>query len=294
MRKILKVAALFAIAALPSAARAEPPAIATVNQERAALAAELLQLSNGTESVDSWKQLLLAPRNYDQCGCNLSPELKAKLNDGWLSAVRDGFNTAEIVSGLETATAESMSVAEMQKLIAFRKTPLGQKLNAVEKAAQARGGNTDQAAFMKRIIAGQKALTAQPQRTRLLTALIKAQGGVRATVDTLINISIGTSLGAAAAAPADRPRPTESEITALIEGMRPSMEKQIGQVVMPLFAEIYETVSDADLKKYLAELNTPHELKWTAVGLEAMNSSLRAEAIKIGVRFAKEIDSQKI
>ncbi len=131
-------------------------------------------------------------------------------------------------------------------------------------------------------------------RKALLQKLSVEQGGAKAIADAFINISIGSAMGASAAAPANRPAPSREDIVAQIEAMRPMMEKQFGQIVVPALASQYESLSDGDLKDLLALSQKPLERKWTAFSLASFNAAMRAQAMKIGARLAREIEGEKI
>lgn len=302
--RFLPLAALaaFSVVVTPSLAAprdaatriAAAPESAAEHQERLALASELLALSNVPQGIESWKKMLLTTANFDQCGCGGAKGMVAKLKDGWSKAVGEEFKTEDVVQTLAAATAEALTSAEMKSLIAVRKSRIGLKVNAAEHAAHVRANENDPAAAAKRMTAVVRKIEVNRVRKALLQKLSVEQGGARALADAFINISIGSALGASAAAPANRPTLSREEIVAQIEAMRPMMEKQFEPIMVPALASQYEPLSDGELKELLVLSRKPLERKWTAFSLASFNAAMRAQAIKIGARLAKEIEGEKI
>lgn len=299
MRSWLKTFSLAALAAFwianPCAAKTDkgnPAVVDLIGRQQ--LAAELLAITNIADGVESWRQLLLRQQSFEQCGCKLSPDMLVRFKDGWHKAVSEDFNNGEIVAELESATAAALSADELRALLKFRKSDLGLKVSEGEKIVQAHSRDGDQAAAIKRISDMASKLEAEPLRKSLVAKIADELGGVRSVVDGLINISIGTAIGAMSAAPPDRTKLSEGEIVAVIEGLRPRMEQQFKQVIVPVYAELVDSLTKAELKAYMLELKSPLARKWTALSLAVFNASLRTQAVKVGTRLAKEIEGQKI
>ena len=288
-------ALLFAATSLPAAALAHKAAALSPDIEaKRALASELLDLSNVQEGVEGWKRGLQMQGAAGDCGCGgASKEVMLKFKSAMPLAVREEFNPAEIVGYLCNATAKALSASELKELVKFRHSALGQKISAAEKASQERAKSHTPAELQARLNTFRAKLAATSSRKALIQKIVTMQGGVRGYVDAMINISIGTAWGTAIANP-DRPHLSNDEIVAAIEPMRGPMESQAAPVILAAYASLYEPLSDADLKMYLAELSKPLSQKFSDFSMTAFSASLRAQTIKVGIRLAKEIDSQGI
>lgn len=277
----------------PALAESKPAVSAKSDIEaRRALAAELTMLVNHADAVESWKRSLVSSQNFSQCGCSIPKETQAKLKDAWQKAVSEEFNAKEVVALLEAAGAEGLTVPELKEAVAFRKSLLGARVTAAETAYRA--ADKDPASVMQRFAAAQKALDANPARKANLRKIVASIGGGRSLTNAMINISIGTAMGASAIAPKDQPRPSEGDILEMIEAARPQMEASIGKMMLPMYGALYAVLSDKDIAALASAMSKPAARKYSDVADNAFNTALRAQALKMGRRFAQEMQAEKI
>lgn len=282
--------ALFALAAPALAA----PAAKDTLEARRALAAEAAALMQFETSIEAWKASLVSAQDFSQCGCSVAPEMRAKLTSAWSKAVGEEFNSAEVLGTITQALTEDMTPAELEQAIRFRKSPLGMKVTAAETAKKGPDAEQSPAEAMQEIAAMKTWLAARPARKAHLKKIVGLSGGAQAMADAMINISIGTALGASAVAPKDQPRLSQAEIIEMIERMRPQMERSFDAMMVPIYGKLYKPLADKELKALAKELSTPAARKFMAVTMRAFNAGMRVQALKMGQRLGLEMQGENI
>ncbi|MEZ5899769.1 MAG: DUF2059 domain-containing protein [Hyphomicrobiaceae bacterium] len=261
---------------------------------RRALAAEISKLMDYPAAVSAWKSSLGAAQNFSGCGCAAPKHMQEKFNAAWKNAVADGFDVDEVVAVLEDTTAQTMTLDELKQAINFRKSPLGQKVLLAEQTSRKASAEADPANTRARMTSAQKELDAKPLRKAQLKKLLELSGGMRGTSDVLINISIGTALGASTIAQPNQPRISDDEIVSMVEATRPMVEKSVAATLLPHYANLYASLSDAELKALNKQMSRPEARKFTSMTLAAFNHAMRAQALKMGKHFAGELQAEKI
>lgn len=288
---VQRLAVLFALVLISFSAPAfaGPPEKAG---ERLELAAEAAALMGYDSSIDAWKASLVTAQDFSQCGCAATAELRDKLKTAWSKAVADEFNSRDVLAGITQALAEELTAAELQQTIDFRKSALGQKVTAAETAKRETAQSA--AAEMQEIADMNKLLAARPGRRANLQKVVNLTGGAQAMADAMINISIGTALGASAVAPKDQPRLSQTEIVEMIEQARPQMERSFDVMMVPVYGTLYKPLSDSELKALVKQLKTPAARKFIDVSMRAFNAGMRAQALKMGQRLGRELQAENI
>lgn len=262
--------------------------------KREALAAEITSLMNYKASVESWKKSLGSGQDFSHCGCSVPAHLREKLKAAWTRSIAEEFNTSDVVAVIEQATAKAFTAGELQRIVEFRKSPLGQKVAAAEQSNREGKPDADPAEQMRRLADAQQALDLNPSRKANLKKIVASAGGAKVLADAMINVSIGTALGAMAVAPKDRPQMSESEIVAMIEGARPQIEETYGKLVLPIYASLYASLSDSEIRAYAAIMSKPAAIKFGVVTNKAFSVALRGQAVKTGQRFGREMQGENI
>ncbi len=261
---------------------------------RRALAAEAAALMQFQTSIEAWKASLVSAQDFSQCGCSMAPEMRAKLTSAWSKAVGEEFNSAEVLAAITQALSEDLTPAELTQAIRFRKSPLGLKITAAETAKKGPEADQSPAAAMQEIAAMNAWLAARPARKAHLKKIVAMSGGAQAMADAMINISIGTALGASAVAPKDQPRLSQMEIVEMIERMRPQIQRSFEAMMVPIYATLYKPLSDKELKTLAQELSRPAARKFIMVTMRAFNTGMRAQALKMGQRLGLEMQGENI
>jgi hypothetical protein len=169
--------------------------------------------------------------------------------------------------------------------------PLGRKIIALERV---QFEQTEHAAVLADMVAATKTLETDIDRKQLLEHLTALMGGETALIDVLLNISLGTALGAEAAKPEGQPRMEPVDIIATVEASREALRGTLGPMVFAQNASMYKSLTIEELKQYRDLLASPLGQKSVNVSLAAFNSAMKKQALAIGARFAKEWNAQKM
>ena len=267
----------------PGSAKLPEPA-----NERLQLATALLDRLHVPHALQGWKAMLTAAA--PDCGCN--GPAKAELATAWTTAVGRAYDSARLYDALRGAMAGSFSPADLRKSLAFRDTPLGRKITALEKPVAV--DQKDAASAQLAILQGAQALDADPVRKKVVEEIVAASGGAKTLVATLLNVSIGASTGANAATPAGQPRMSDEQILEAIEARRAPMVQVMKFAIVGMYAVKFKSLSLNELQRYRNEAVSPLEIELRDVFMEAFNRELRAQSIDIGTHFAKEMSGRSL
>ena len=257
---------------------------------RTGLAASLLKKAQTPDAIAAWRTMLLAPGALPDCGCG--PEGQDKMDAAWRTAVDTTFDAPAVLAKMQQVFANAFSVEELTQMLAFRDSPLGRRVSALESAQSTLPGGEER--ILAEIGAMRSELSRNPARRRLLEDITIALGGVDAQVDVLLNVSLGTAIGVGAATPDGRGRLTQEEIIAKVEAKRADLRKLLAPMVLYNNASIYKSLRIDELRKYHHVLASELGRKSSRVVAAAFSEVLRDQALAIGVRFAKELDALQL
>ena len=275
---------LLALATLLPAGRAM--AEATAGDRQAERAAALLDKLHTRDVAEAWRKMILT--SLPECGGDETTQSRTKT--AWQTAIQTAFDVEKFYGDLHAAFTQSFTAGELEQLLAFRNSLLGRKISLLEKPDTE--GAQDAAAAMTKIGAMSRALKGDPARRKVMEELVAATGGVDALVDMLSNVSLGTSLGAAATTPAGQPRMTHAEILDMVGAARPVLREAVNPMIVPATAMIYKALTIQELRHYRDMLVSPLGRKASDIFLVALNKAMQAQAFAIGARFAKELNTQ--
>jgi hypothetical protein len=259
---------------------------ATAGNRQAERAAALLDKLHTREVAQAWRTMILT--SLPECGGDETTQSRTKT--AWQTAIQTAFDVEKFYGDLHVAFTQSFTAGELEQLLAFRNSLLGRKISLLEKPDTE--GAPDAAAAMAKIGAASRALQGDPARRKVMEQLVAATGGVDALVDMLSNVSLGTSLGAAATTPAGQPRMTHGEILDMVGAARPVLREAVNPMIVPATAMVYKALTIQELRQYRDMLVSPLGRKASAIFLVALNKAMQAQAFAIGARFAKELNAQ--
>ena len=261
---------------------------ATTGDRQAERAAALLDKLHTRDVAAAWRKMILT--SLPERGGDEATETRTKA--AWRTAIETAFDVEKFYGDLHAAFTQSFTASELEQMLAFRNSPLGRKISLLEKPNLE--DEQDAAAAMARIGAMSRALKGDPARRKVMEQLVAATGGVDALVDMLSNVSLGTSLGAAATTPAGQPRMTHGEILDMVGAARPVLREAVNPMIVPVTAMVYKALTIQELRQYRDMLVSPLGRKASAIFLVALNKVMQTQAFAIGARFAKELSAQEM
>ena len=261
---------------------------ATASSRQAERAAVLLDKMHTREVAKAWRKMILT--SLPECGGDETTQTRTKA--AWRTAIETAFDVEKFYGDLHVAFVKSFTADELEQMLAFRNSLLGRKISLLEKPNLE--DEQDAAAAMAKIGAMSRALKGDPARRKVMEQLVAATGGVDALVDMLSNVSLGTSLGAAATTPAGQPRMTHGEILDMVGAARPVLREAVNPMILPVTAMVYKALTIQELRQYRDMLVSPLGRKASDIFLVALNKAMQAQAFAIGARFAKELNAQNM
>lgn len=269
----------------------------TDQDQRRALAAQANEISQLPVALDKWRGVLAAQDASATCGCSLEPKMRDKINKSWHYAVDRGFDADQMAAEIQAALAGNLSAADLKAVIAFDKSPLGQKIIAATLGTKSapKDANPDRlAAEMAKLSAAAKKLAADPRRAAVIAELVDVTDAVKGQIDAMMSVSIGSLKGSAAAMPSSRPQMADDEVAGLIENQRAMMQSAFSAMMPSAFELLYSTISTADLKAYAAWRKSAPARNFQRVQDASFVASLRAVSEKIGGHFARSMAGDDI
>lgn len=239
------------------------------------------------QAVMAWREMLLQSAT-PACGCR-DESGRRQVQAAWRKAISAAYQPDSFLDEVVAAYRTSFTPAELDKLDAFHMSPLGAKLfrlqgvREIESHAAALAGLDNKAV--------QRAMTAEPARTRLVAEIVHGSGGVDAQFDIMTSFSLAMALGATAVVPAGRPRPEPAQIAAQIESALAAARPEMERILLVLSGMVYKSLSLAELTAYRDHLKSPLGVKNRDVFLATFKASLSARALAIGSSFSRDVAS---
>jgi hypothetical protein len=292
------VAPLSAEVAVPAGATAHPTGSAqpqTLAQTQAptqaqTLARRIAEATHIGDTAKAFRKMLLAPTALPDCGGSLDEETAQHVAAAWRTAVTAGFDEAAFAADIEAQLAAKLPTSVMTTWLAFRQTDAGRSIHAAE-TPDLRDISLEQSlADLK--LAGDR-LQADPARQRVLQKIAAVSGGVEASIDAMLSVSLGTALGSNAAMPKGQPRLDTAEVIALVEAQRPVIRAALADMMMPMLGHLYRDVPLPDLRRYLAELSSEEGRQFISVFRSVFGNAIKRQGLNIGAMFAKEYTAIK-
>ena len=221
-----------------------------------------------------------------QLGITQSDGQFRQLNDEQLGRLRDAASgaygadrlrkamRAELVAGLPTSDAE--------QALQFLVTDLGKRVTALEEAAASPADSSHIEA-----IAAEAAATITPSRRELIQRMVKATRLVELAASIVINQQLGVMHGYAFYAGSDSS--TTDDVKAQMDSYRDQMIGALGPRLTAHAAVIYGPLSEQELIRYVAFLESAAGQRISSVTSAALEKVLAAAAFELGRRIGDAV-----
>jgi hypothetical protein len=184
-----------------------------------------------------------------------------------------------------------LSNADLGKLIAFLKSPLGARMTALEQAS--RSPNKQ---IRIRKMAGEllEQLKNDPERAKLLEHMDRSLRLTEIATDIALNLGRASAIGMAAA---DERTAALSDdaiaaMDAALQRMRPAMTQQVKEQILLSMTYTYRDASVPELRQYLKFLTSPAGKKLYGVLMPAMNTVLTKAGGEFGHALMRELGKE--
>ena len=233
-----------------------------------------------------WQQLAEVEAGVQQGITQSDTELR-RLNDEQLQRLRDAARAAygaeRLRTAMRTELAVSLPAVETEQALQFLTTDLGKRVAALEEAAA-----TPENSGHIEMIAADAAAALEPARKQLIERMVKATRVAEVAASIMINQQMGVMRGFAVYAGHPDSASKEDE-NAQLNRYRDQMIALLGPRMVAHSAVIYGPLSDEDLAKYVAFLESPAGVKTSIAVGAALDKVLGVAAFELGRRIGDAI-----
>jgi hypothetical protein len=208
---------------------------------------------------------------------------RGQLPDAAIAAMaeagKEAYRADAMQKEIEKALPAKLSVAEMQKAIAWLETPFGKRITRAEEAASETMNDASLKAYQARL---QK--TPLPSsRAKLIQELTTVTNSVEITVTIMEATALGVALGMDSAQPVQKRLGVAALRARLAQAMpRERLKPAMAQVLAVTHAYTYRDLSDWDLAAYVGFLRGAEGKKYNDAMIEAFSQALVGASMRMG------------
>jgi hypothetical protein len=222
-----------------------------------------------------------------QLGIAQSDGQMRQLNDEQLRQLRAAASYAYGADRLRKAMradlVATLPTSDAEQALQFLATDLGKRVTALEEAAASPADSDHIEA-----IAAEAAATLTPSRRELIQRMVKATGIVDVAANIVINQQLGVMRGFAFYS--GRPdSPTTDDVKTRMDSYREQMIGALAPRLTAHAAVIYGPLSEEELVRYVAFLESPAGLTISRVTSAALDRVLAAAAFELGRRIGDAV-----
>lgn len=236
------------------------------------LAESVIRSSALGEVIEQYPAMLTEgiSQGLSQTG-NLDPMLKGAIT----GMVGQAFSSSKIRGQVVADLDDGLSEATMQTVLAWYQTPLGEQVTSLEASA------TKPAAWKAIERRGPELIKKYQgtEREQLFSRFDRASRATESAVDTAI--AVQTAFGTAMAAFNGQAADFES-IRAQVEGQRTMLTGLVEQQVYAAYLHTYESLSDAQLKNYIAFMQSQEGDRYNEVVTDSVQQAIIRPVESIG------------
>jgi hypothetical protein len=216
-----------------------------------------------------------------------SEDASARLSDKQLNAVTAaamrGFRIDVFEAPALNALAANLDAATVQKAETFLKSDLGRRMVAADVAT----ANLDEPQIDK-IMKGDIVAPSTPQRDALFGKLEHASRSTESTVQIFISMGQAVAIGTAVGAGRD-PKSVVESTRKSGEAGRAGLEQTLRDPLRRYLAYSYRDMSDADLKRLLAFLESPPGKRYVAAYIASLGAGYDAMGRRCGEQLGESL-----
>lgn len=226
-----------------------------------------------------WRQIeqiepLLQASLVQELG-NRSKEEEAEL---WplRMAMAKAYAADNLRAEVKSQLSQSLGQRDVDNVLAWLSTDLGQRLTALEEKSGEVSEYSQRQENAERVLQ-----SLQPQRIQLIRRFTKAIRIGEASASMAINTTVGITHGASLVSPHMKASEVK-ELKRMLGEHKAKLTQMYEEQSVMQFATIYRSVSDDDLKKYIAFAESAAGRRYHAATIKAMDIALTKAATEMG------------
>ena len=227
-----------------------------------------------------------------EAGLNVNPETATKLTEAQLetlrATLRDSYSPAKLTAGLVAELPALIGPAAAKEALAWLQSDVGKKITALEDAAAKTAGDSEVFAEAQKLFE-----RLPPRRIDRYVRLIQATHVADGSANLLINVTLGTVVGEAAAGAPGKPLPNLDEVRKQLDENRPQMIESINSQFLVLFGSAYQALPENELDQYLAFSESKSGIEYSKAMIAALDKAMTRCAIESGREIQKRLANPK-
>jgi hypothetical protein len=216
-----------------------------------------------------------------------SADTAAQLSDQQMNAVtaaaKRGFRIDVFETPALSALAANLDASMVNKIDAFLESDLGRRMVAADTAT----AKLEEAKIDK-IMNGEIAVPSTPQRDALLDKLELASHSTESTVQIFLSMGQAVAIGTAVGSGRDRATVAESTRKSA-EASRGILEQSMREPLRRYLAYSYRDLSDADLKRLLAFLESAPGKRYVSAYIASLGAGFDAMGRRCGEQLGESL-----
>ena len=216
-----------------------------------------------------------------------SADNAAKLSDEQLNAVtaaaKRGFRIDVFEAPALSALAANLDASTVKKIDAFLENDLGRRMVAADTATAIL-----EEPKIEKIMNGEITAPSTPERDALFDKLELASRSTESTVQIFLSMGQAVAIGTAVGSGRDRASVAESARKSG-EASRPDLEQSLRKPLRRYLAYSYRDLSDADLKRLLAFLESPPGKRYVSAYIASLGAGFDAMGRRCGEQLGESL-----
>lgn len=195
------------------------------------------------------------------------------------AAIKQAFGAEALRQSCRDTFAAGLTAEEETEVLAWLSTGLGRHITAIEESQD----HTSRAANAQRDAAVKKLLPTLPaSRIALLQRLARATLAGDSAAGLIINTTVGTTYGVAAANP---PLDTTmvDKLRKRMEAERPQMAVYLHNLAVAEYAYTYRALLNEELERYVTFAESPAGKRYHLAAVRAMDAAFARGSIELGL-----------
>lgn len=239
---------------------------------------ELYRLSGLKTQVEQFREVIKTTINNSKQETKLSDEERkafAKVYD-------KVFEPQQLQPVVMDALRSNLQADDIKKILAWLRSPTGQKITQVEAASTSAEGYQDMLEYAQ-------TLASNPPDEAYINKMSELAGNTN-MFESAVNMALKIQLAlmaSAAAASSDFSVEQFNQLAQQLQAAKPAIAEKVTQITMLSLLYTYKDLPATDLDPYIAFTATPVGRKFNTVTMDALNDAMVHASKQLGVELVK-------
>lgn len=194
-------------------------------------------------------------------------------------AGRKSFAVAALRGEIVSALAQTLSAADMKRVLAWLDGRVGRSMTLAEESAAGKLTQENMQAYFE----SEKLKPANPQRAQLIAELVAAVNAVEIGATLIEAMSLGIAVGMDSTQPVEK-RIGVSNLRARLRAVMPpdQLRTNMTATFPAMYGFVYREIGDADLTSYVKFNTSPLGRRYNQATTQALTAALTRASVRVG------------